>query len=793
MSCIQQIESLLSNEYLQESDEKEICDLVKQNLSVLSKVNITKISKQRLQELTKEILKTPFNINYKKDLLLCFNNTFYNCDPMLILNEIKNNLMTAPSWMCHHVLCCYVIEQIYKNVYGYSEIKVLYDACNTKDHLIYCLLVFRSIMNDEFIHINSYYNLSSYYIENNYEQFISNLKSGIHFKNEKNDIVLHPESTKILNYLLRNILCNYSSDDAVKFALLNDFSKNYPYFNSVLYSMEFSMQQIMHLTKKIILNQNAINHFKKIILQNLSFNPKYCGCTNVVEKIVNFEGIIGRKFIFAGSDNSNINYKLIKNKKIICNTFHYQPVFSNKGIVDVDIHLKILMESPCNTLSFLNSFIFKNKDYKIYLLKHYGYNVANDKVIVDGKITSEPYKFNTMLSQNLNNQTYTIEITGNKCESKTYIINIEHITFVNYKMIDTFVVKEKDKCLFNWEHLKIFTSYEDINYVNNINKIIQSLHNNPENVDFKMLNAILIPNFIYSSNIPYTESNKVNIIYITKEFLKAISNTSEMINKIMIMECIFNYLMCHPDFISAHDKFIVTLILKQLEFLDDSNITNINDCIYVKIMFNFLYKKFFNPLKSKDTPKIEVTAEILKIIHDNYEKNKFDDVTEKVYNYITNETNNIKLNTLQWIYNYQPTTTKDISLKLSNITKYTYFYKQLMCLIYIDAKNMNPKIYQPGLTYNKSSLNYLIEGYDKMTNQDKLKKCKIMHNNLQTINSKLFNLHPEYSDNIENIGNAMKKKSEMIKWIDTIDNIINHQNVLTLNPLDELVLEFDAN
>jgi hypothetical protein len=788
MNCIQQINDLLSmqkNNYLTEEKQQTICNLVKTDLNVLTKVNINILSKQNLEEISIELIKKPLIIN-DKDLLLCYNNTFYNCDPMLIFNEIKKNKILLNSWSNYKLIYYYVLEQIFKGAYGYSEIKTLYK--HSYNNLIYCLLVFKSIIDKNNNHITNSNILDPIYIKNNYLQFISNLKEGIHINNEKNEKILHPESTKILNHLLKNILCNCINADIYILALLNDFSEYYPYFNNVLHSVNFNMQQIIHLSKYVMLNQNAINYLKQIILQNLSVNPQYCGCKNIVDKIVNFEGIIGIKFIFAGSDYSNIDYKLINNKKICFNTYHYQPVFNNKGIVDIDIHLKSFINNNCSTLAFLNSFVFKNKDHKKYFLKKYGYNVYDNFIIMEGNIKSKPYRLSSETLHNSYKYQYIIDVSGNKDQFKTYIINIDDITFANYKTIDAYKIiekKTKNNNLFNWQHLKLFTSYQETDYDNKINNIINLLENNSNDIDFIALNTVLIPNFIYSSNIQYSRSCTVNIMNICKKFLLITSNKNKITTNIILIECLYNYLMCYPDFILENKKFAEIIIQKQCELSNDFNATKINDNMHCKLMFVFLYKRYFKLLKDNyNISSNKLTVEELKNIDENYEKYKFDDATEIVYEYIMKQINDIKSYYSNQTSKYLSATIENILLKFSNATKYIYFYKQLMCLIYIDAKNINPPINYQNIKYQKSSLDYLINEYNNIGYHDKLNKCKVMHNKLSIINSKLSELCSIEDDN---------KNSEIINWIDTINNIINYQNVLTLNPLDELVLEFDAN
>jgi hypothetical protein len=781
MSCIEQIEILLSESHINDEDQDKICDLIKTDLKVLAKINITKLSNHRLEYLLKEVIKKPFTIYNAEQLSLCFDNTFNNFDPMLILNEIKNNCFETwnRTWDNNQIVYNYVINNIINGTYRYDEIKLLFQSSSFKDNLMYTLLVFKSIFNKDINRIYSYHNITVSYVKDNYKEFISNIKNGIKIKSEHNELILHPESTKILNYLLRYILSNCVKIDSNKLALLNEFSRNYRYFNNVLYSMNLSMPEIISLSKNVILNKDAINYLKQIVLQNLSFNPRYCGCTNVVDKIINFEGITGRNFIFAGSDNSNVKYNLIKNKKVVCKTYHYQPVFNNKGIIDVDIHLRMSIDNHCSTLNFLDSFIFKNKEHKLYLLKHYGYNVVNNNVIVEGNITNKPFHININMNTPLLKYTYTIDITGDTNKFEKYSINIDNITFVNYKTIDTFEAnKQYEKInLFNWDYHKIFTKYGDINYANNVLELFDS----KDILPIKLI-PIITPNFVYLSSISYSKSD---IVSVSTTFLNSISSKCDTINKIILSECLFNYLIYNLDFILSHEKFMLTNINKHIEFLNTDVIINMNTSIFNKIGLQFLYKKMIESPEEEIVSNTKITTIELEKIHKVYEKYKFDDVTELVYNYIITEFDNIKSHISIWYNAYTSKIVEDMEIKLGNIIKYTYFYKQLMCLIYIDVKNIEPKIHQLKTTYHKSSLNYLIEEYDKMIDSDKLKKCKTLHDNLSLINSIIKDLR--YEINNKDI------ELEMINWFDTLDNIINHQNVLTLNPLDELVLEFDAN
>jgi hypothetical protein len=185
MDHIEQINTLLHNESLTESDEIEICKLVKKDYSVLKTTDITKLSDKSLSDLAVHI----FSYSYNNASHICYTilkNSLFKCDAQVIFKklETKNNeVCLLGQFMCNNYICLYVAKQICECKYNFEQIKKIFDACIDKNKFVFFIVVFK------YPDINScnvsYSNFDSIYLNNNLGRLILNLKKLLNILSKK--------------------------------------------------------------------------------------------------------------------------------------------------------------------------------------------------------------------------------------------------------------------------------------------------------------------------------------------------------------------------------------------------------------------------------------------------------------------------------------------------------------------------------------------------------------------------------------------------------------------------------
>ena len=334
----------------------------------------------------------------------------------------------------------------------------------------------------------------------------------------------------------------------------------------ILCTCPLNLKTMMAFVDTLKLKQKTLDIYKKRILTILTTNPKACGC-QFTEEIVDFEAVFSKKFIFAGSDYSPLEYKYVKQKAHFMANTHYEPVFKNSKIVNVKCYIKPHDYSNCVVSSYLNCFKFKNKEHQNYILNYYDCDAKDDIVSIYVKNVTN-YNDNKKI---LVRMKYDMpESEKRKC--KKYYFNINDIINIDFKTVivndyintDFTIDMELFTKMYNFERFhtpEYETFFKDIMSCTNIND--EKFYNHFKycfpNINIKVSKLVHSP---AEKNQIHEFSQKFYGTYLSD--IDMSGQICQMDTKILPLMILTNYMIYNINALTLKDRPLIFKLLNAL-------------------------------------------------------------------------------------------------------------------------------------------------------------------------------------------------------------------------------------